>query len=105
MKLPRLYVDFNEMLEADLVLLSQGDTKQDSSGQIIHLQEGMIVHVYMDDVNEAGQSDNLIADGCVEKHSGIGWGTAAKWCCRIDSKGIWHESDNQTLVSTAINSL
>jgi hypothetical protein len=45
---PRLYVDFNEMADTDLVLLSKGDTKVDSSGQTVHLEEGMLVHVYMD---------------------------------------------------------
>ena len=37
---PRIYVDFNEMLEADLVLLSKEDTKRDSAWQIVILDEG-----------------------------------------------------------------
>lgn len=95
MNSPRIYVDFNEMLEDNLVLLSQQDTKQDSSGNIIQLHAGLKVHVYMDDVDQAGQRDNLIADGMVERHPGVGWGMVAKWCCRIDSKGIRHESDEK----------
>lgn len=93
MKPARMYVDFNEMIEDDLVLLSQSDTKQDSSGRVVHLCEGLTVHVYMDDTNKDGEVDNLIADGVVELHTGVGWGTVAKWCCRIDSKGIRHESE------------
>ena len=41
---PRLYVDFNEMVEPDLVLLSQGDEKGDSSGTLVQLREGLRVH-------------------------------------------------------------
>ena len=34
---PRLYIDSNEMVEDDLVLLSQKDTKHDPSGKEITL--------------------------------------------------------------------
>lgn len=90
---PRLYVDFNEMLEPDLVLLSQTDTKVDSSGATIALSEGLRVHVYMDDVDDEGRPDNLVASGLVERHPGTGFGQAARWCCRIDAAGIRHESE------------
>ncbi len=85
---PRLYVDFNEMLDEDLVLLSKGDVKADSSGADIDLHAGMRVHIYMDDVDENGVEDPLIADGVVEAAPRTGWSAAAKWCCRIDTKGI-----------------
>ncbi len=92
---PRIYVDFNEILEPNLVLLSQTGTEQDSSGSLVLLQEGKKVHVYMDDMSEDGKQDNLIADGHVEHHPGTAWGTAAIWCCRIDPRGIRHESDEK----------
>lgn len=53
---PRIYVDFNEMLDTDLVLLAQNDTKADSSGSDVQLSVGMPVHVYSDDV---GPSDPI----------------------------------------------
>lgn len=93
---PRIYVDFNEMLEPNLVLLSQTDTKPDSAGVPIPLHEGKVVHVYMDDVDDAGKIDYLIADGVVERHPGVGWGIASIWCCRIDESGIRHVSDLTT---------
>lgn len=83
------------MLGRDLVLLSQADTKHDSSGALVGLYEGMSVHVYMDDVDEAGMPDNLIADGVVVSNPGEGWCKAAIWCCRIDARGVRHESDEQ----------
>jgi hypothetical protein len=53
----------------------------------------MRVHVYSDDVDDDGRVDNLIADGVVERNIASGWTAAAKWCCRIDTNGIRHESD------------
>lgn len=92
---PRLYVDFNEMVEPDLVLLSQADQKVDSAGNTIALHEGLLVYVYMDDVDELGRADPLLAQGRVERSPGTGWTAPAKWCCRIDSDGIRHASDRE----------
>ncbi len=91
---PRIYVDFNEMLEERLVLLSKVDVKPDSSGRDVVLVEGMEVHVYSDDKDATGAVDNLIADGVVERNVAGHWAAAAKWCCRIDAAGIRHESDD-----------
>ncbi|MFC4314202.1 hypothetical protein ACFPN2_34370 [Steroidobacter flavus] len=90
---PQLYVDFNEMLEPDLVLLSAEDTKRDVAGALVQLREAMAIDVYMDDVNERGEPDNLVASGRVEKNQSTGWGSNARWCCRIDEHGIRHQSD------------
>lgn len=87
---PTLYVDFNEMLDGDLVLLSQGDTKTTADGRSVSLYEGMPVRVYMDDADEVGPN-NLVASGYVELNRDTGWSSHVKWCCRIDSNGIRHE--------------
>jgi len=77
------------------VLLSKGDTKTDSHGNIVHLSEGSPIAIYMDDADENGKPDNLIAEGIVEGNKVItGWSSTVKWCCRIDAKGIRHESDS-----------
>ena len=94
MKLPRLSVDFNEMLEADLVLLSKTDTRSDSSGQTVALSDGLVVQVYEDDLGGQGQPDALVAEGRVERNnSGVDWASHAKWCCRIGPQGIRHKSE------------
>ncbi len=90
---PRIYVDFNEMLEDDLVLLSKYDHKVDSTGNIISFYEGMSISIYTDDVDDNGKIDNLIADGVVELNIDKGWSAHVKWCCRINELGIKHESD------------
>ncbi|WP_162590691.1 hypothetical protein [Variovorax sp. PBL-E5] len=94
MKSPRILVGFNEMLEPNLVLLSKTDTRANSSGATVLLSEGLSVHIYEDDTGLDGQPDNLLADGVVEKNkSKLNWARSAKWCCRIDERGIRHESE------------
>ena len=93
MREPRLHVDFNEMLEPNLVLLSKEDTKVDSQGNVVILREGLPVQIYDDDSDVDGKVDNLVAAGVVERNVATGWGAVAKWCCRIDSNGIRHESE------------
>lgn len=51
----RLYVDFNELIEEDLVLLSQQDTKLNYGGEEILLFQGKQVDIYMDDIDENGK--------------------------------------------------
>jgi hypothetical protein len=90
---PLLYVDFNEMLEPDLVLLSAADTKLDANGNVVALSDGLKVCVYMEDTDASGKADNLVASGTVEKNQSSGWGAQVKWCCRIDGRGIKHQSE------------
>lgn len=90
---PFLYVDFNEMLEADLVLLSATDTKPDVNGIEVVLNEGLEIDVCMDDSDASGRADNLVARGVVERNRVAGWGAHVKWCCRIDASGIKHQSE------------
>jgi len=89
---PYFYVDFNEMIDADTVLLSAGDWKVDARGVTVQLHEGMLVSVYMDDLSGNGNVDNLVANGVVTQNTEAGWAANAKWCCRIDTDGIRPES-------------
>jgi hypothetical protein len=90
---PLLYVDFNEMVESDLVLLSQADTKLDVNGKEVALREGLLVDVYTDDVDEHGNPDNLVASGVVERNQATDWSAHVKWLCRVDHRGIKSQSD------------
>ena len=93
MNRPRLEVDFNETIDFNLVLLSKGDTQPSSTGEIVVLHEGLPIEVYSGDVGDNGEPDNLVAYGIVERNTKTGWASHVKWCCRIDSNGIRHESD------------
>lgn len=83
---PRILVDFNELIEEDLILLSQKDTKTDSAGNEIAFREGMPVGIYSDDnIDENNHIDCIIADGIAIK-TPFEWQKAyplVKWCCRF----------------------
>lgn len=91
----RIYVDFNELLDRNTVVLSKDDSKMDSEGNIITFYEGMPVSIYSDDISDNGEEDNLIADGVVVKRdlSNYPYWQNVKWCCSIDINGITHESE------------
>ena len=93
MQRPVFSVDFNEMVDFDLVLLSAEDSKVDASGATIQLREGMMISIYMDDFDDAGNADNLVATGVVEKNSKSGWANHVRWCCRIDRDGVLPQSE------------
>lgn len=89
---PKLYVDFDEMIDHDLVLLSQKDTKLDFEGNEIVLIQNLEVDIYMDDVDEFGVKDDLIASGKVVRNDTVFF-THVQWLCRIDANGIKNESE------------
>jgi hypothetical protein len=91
---PRIYVDFNEMVTENIVLLSKDDAKSDSDGNMKTFYEGMPVNIYMDDISNE-KVDNLIAEGIAIKYdlSSFKHWKHVKWCCKIDENGIRHESD------------
>ena len=94
MEKPMLYVDFNEMLESNLVLLSPADERVDVHGKAVLLREGLEVTVCMEDTDNTGSVDNLVASGVVEMNrSTASWAVHVKWCCRLDGGGIRHESE------------
>lgn len=91
-------VDFNEMPDTDLVLLSATDQRLDASGESITLRAGMEVTVFMEDEGDDGEPDRLLAYGKIERNEGkqghgqSDWARHVKWCCRIDQHGIRHAS-------------
>ena len=92
MGIPELYVDFNEMLEPDLVLLSAADGKVAVTGEQISLRAGLKVAIYMDDFDDEGRPNDMVAFGVVEANTSVGWAEHVRWCCRIDDHGIRHRS-------------
>lgn len=86
---PRIQVDYNEMIEDDLILLSRDDTKIDSAGNKISFYKGMPIGIYSDDnIDENDHIDCIIADGIAIKMPSE-WQKSCnhvKWCCRITGK-------------------
>ena len=87
-------VDFNELLEYDLVLFSQKDARENVCGELISLYEGLKVNIYMGDGDDKGNRDDLVASGYVTANT-TEYYPYVKWCCRIDEKGISSESEGK----------
>lgn len=88
---PRVRVDFNELVQDDLVLLSKTDEVKDSDGNQFLLTEGMEVFVYEFNTYNDGTNEYLLADGIAElNNSEVNgqWSVVVKWCCRINNNGI-----------------
>ena len=84
------------MIEDNLVLLSKRDTKEDSDGNLIEFKEGITVKIFHPNKDDNGKEDNLIAEGIVELNTcgdKYSWTASAKWNCRINEEGIYHESE------------
>ena len=64
----RISSDFNEMVDHNIVMLSQTDTRTDSRGSIVALYEGMPISMYEEDIYDNGEIDYLIAEGIIIKH-------------------------------------
>ena len=88
---PRIRVDFNELVQPDLVLLAKTDNVQDSAGNQVILEEGLSISIYEFNHYDDGTNEYLLADGTVELNNpdvNGKWSAAAKWCCRINENGI-----------------
>jgi len=87
----RIRVDFNELVQDDLVLLSKTDEVTDSDENKLILSEGKNIFIYEFNDYKDGTKEYLLADGIAElnnpKLNGQ-WSSAAKWCCCINKNGI-----------------
>ena len=84
---PRFSVDFNELLERDLIMLSQTDLRKDISGAFVQLVEGLPIEVQEESLYDDGTHEVLFARGVVGANSTGTW-SHVKWCCRFDTNGV-----------------
>lgn len=87
----RIRVDFNELVQPDVVLLSQADLVVDSRGTEVSLTEGLSISIYEYNDYADGEKEYLLADGVVEPNNPVVnglWCEHVKWCCRVDERGI-----------------
>ena len=73
--------------------MSKEDCKSDSNGALVHFHEGKEVRVYMDDLDENGNADRLIASGIAQRNTYGSSVASARWLLKIDADGIRHESE------------
>lgn len=89
---PRFSVDFNELLERDLVMLSQTDLRKDIDDSPVLLVEGLPIEVQEENLYDDGTHEVLFARGVVEANS-TGTCSHVKWCCRFDAEGLCDIAD------------
>jgi hypothetical protein len=92
---PSFQVDFNNLIEPDLVIISDTEERREDTGRPMKLREGMPVRVWDEDLGDDGQRDDLIAYGVVERNDKWGWRGSPLWCCRIGPAGIRQQSDHR----------
>lgn len=83
----RFSVDFNELIDHGLVMLSRTDDRHDVNGVPVTLVEGLQVEVQDENLYADGTHEILFARGVVEANTTETW-SHVKWLCRLDSAGI-----------------
>lgn len=80
MLVPRIYADFHNLDDANRLRLTCAGTREDLARQGIELQEGLRLTFYMDDANDSGQPDDLLAEGVTHyDQEGQCWVAAMNW--------------------------
>jgi hypothetical protein len=80
---PRIYVDFMKTDNEGRLLLTCIGTLRDLEAQSIQLREGLLLHVYSDDLDEQGNRDDLEAEGTVRFDP-----ENRRWVLEIDHRAI-----------------
>jgi hypothetical protein len=76
----KVYADFNNLDDFNRLRLTCAGTAADLTRQGIQLREGLVLTFYMDDADDEGRSDELLAEGVVhydeQEHS---WVAQVDW--------------------------
>lgn len=90
MRKPKVYVDFNNADPQGRLRLNCHGTDQDLARQRVKLREGLPLMLYSDDVDDQGQSDELLVEGIVTYSADEGC-----WVAIIDYEAIRHASEER----------
>ena len=88
MDLPRIYADFQNLDDNNRLRLTTAGTFEDLARNNIQLREGLKLTFYMDDADEQGRPDDLLADGTVQFNQ-----EQECWVAAIDWSDLRHASD------------
>ena len=85
--IPRIRVDFNELIGPDLVLLAKSDLVKCEDGGELLLQPGLPVIAFEHNEYADSTTEYLYAQGFAERNDPAvngEWTRNAKWCCRFN---------------------
>jgi hypothetical protein len=86
----KVYADFHNLDDFNRLRLTCAGTVADLTRQGIQLREGLVLTFYMDDADDQGRPDELLAEGIVhydEQERG--------WVAQVDWSAVCHASDDQ----------
>jgi hypothetical protein len=87
-----VWADFNGLF-GDILCLTHSDCCPDESGNMVQIRPGLKVLAFDEDINEAGERDDLVAMGVVEPAPEGLARHGSKWVLRIDEHGVRHKSE------------
>jgi len=90
-----VWADFNGLF-GGILCLSHRSTCRDFEGHLVDLKAGLHLTAFMEDLDDNGKRDDVIASGVVEPSPGWLACNGSRWVLRIDEKGVRHESDLKT---------
>jgi hypothetical protein len=90
----RVWADFNGLFRGgEILCLSHKDTSIDEDGNTVKLYRGMRLTAFMEDEDDHGKRDDLVASGVVELPPEWLHCRGSKWILVIDENGVSHESE------------
>jgi hypothetical protein len=90
MSTPRVYADFQNLDDANRLLLTCAGTLQDLQRQGIQLQEGLVLTCYSDDADDQGQPDELRVEGVIHYDA-----DGQCWVATVDWATLRHASEER----------
>ncbi len=84
---PRVYADFQNLDDSNRLRLTCAGTTADLARQDLELREGLVLIFYMDDADDQGQPDELLAEGVVQYDE-----ADRNWVANVDWSAVRHAS-------------
>ena len=84
----RVFADFHDLDDENRLRLTCNGTREDLARLGIQLRDGLELTLYTDDVNDNGDSDDLMVDGIVQFDQ-----NNQVWVASVDWNALRHSSD------------
>jgi hypothetical protein len=84
----RIYADFQNLDDENRLRLTCSGTLNDLAQNKVQLREGLVLTFYMDDADDNGRPDELLADGTVHFNA-----RENCWVAAVDWSALRHASD------------
>jgi hypothetical protein len=87
----KVYADFQNLDDFNRLRLTCAGTLADLARQGIELRENLVLTLYMDDADDRGQADELLAEGVVHYHP-----EERLWVASVDWATVRHASETRS---------